>query len=893
MKIAARRRLAAGVVATTTALVAGLVVAPALASPNGLTISPAGAFNNDSSAELTFKTTEADLNFGADAVFSRIQGGTPFTVEISSNAPTFTAGPDREKTQSVDFTDMGDGLGSDGPADAGTYNVNITGNPNPLSGSPVPSSGGGNDTCTSCFTVVSAGPVAVTSVAPTSLRPGQAGNVSVLGNNFERGTKIEVLFPGGSVDPGVSANIAPDPTADNDEVADGITTRTELRRKFSVANGTSPGRRDVRVTNLDGNTALCEGCFVVSGNELTSTNPTFSPNDPGRAPLAVTFSSTQAIEDGEMRLEFLGNPGAVSRSELTLEGVNERNYSGTAITADFDFSNAAPGNYQPVVEGDNGVVNACRPGCIFTVDQRDERTPTLTSLDRSTLVGVQKNLRQGETAEFVATGTNFSKGATLVFTPPEGLTVTDVDFLSPERLEVTIAAAPDAAAGDKDVQVRLTDGMTSAVCDNCLTVQQGTAASPGPSASGSSSPQPGNQSFNFSRFAGGDRYATAARIATGSYTTAETVLLANGQSDDPRTSRIESHFPDALAANYLAGFRAAPTLLATETSLPQPSKDALKQLQAKNVVIIGGPAAIGTNVENELKSAGYAVTRIQGQDRYETARAVAETPPTDYVGEDPNGDKTAVVASGERYPDALVAGPLGYSAKFPVLITEAARLTDDTKAALQGLGIEHVLIPGGTAAVSQQTQDQIEALGITVERFAGTGRSETAALVAAYAYDRLGFDRAHVDLARGDQFPDALAGGPHAGVQQSPILLTADPSQIGKATEAFLRNRGSQLREGEIFGGLSAVSQQAEDQAERAIREGSASSPSPSASASSSASPSGSASPSASASGSAAPTGSASPTATTASGSPRPTTSASPTGSAPADECSVVEPVCP
>ena len=318
------------------------------------------------------------------------------------------------------------------------------------------------------------------------------------------------------------------------------------------------------------------------------------------------------------------------------------------------------------------------------------------------------------------------------------------------------------------------------------------------------------------RLAGNNRYETAARIARGTFARAETVLLANGQSDDPRTSRNEGHFPDALAAAYLAGARQAPTLLATETGLPAVSRDALTQLGARNVVIVGGTSAISTAVESRLRADGFTVTRVGGVDRYETARRVAQSVPTTTVGTAPNGDRTAVVASGQDFADALVAGPLGYAVRFPILITPTARLSAQTRTALQGLGIKRVILPGGTSAVSTSVENEIKALGITVQRFGGQVRSETAALVAAYAYDRLDFDRSHVDLARGDQFPDALTGGPHAGAEHAPILLTATPTSLGTATEAFLRNRGAALRDGHVFGGTSAVSTATEEAAERA-----------------------------------------------------------------------------
>ena len=337
-------------------------------------------------------------------------------------------------------------------------------------------------------------------------------------------------------------------------------------------------------------------------------------------------------------------------------------------------------------------------------------------------------------------------------------------------------------------------------------------ASPAPSAS---TPPPADR-FAFTRLAGNGRYETAARIATSSFSTAPTVILANGQSDDRRTARNEDHFPDALAAAYLAGNRTAPTLLTAETSLPAPTSAALRTLGTKTVIIVGGTSAVSTAVENQLKSAGFTTSRVSGAGRYDTARAVAKVPPASYVGTSPEGDKTAILASGQAFPDALVAGPLGYKAKFPVLITAGAGLSPQTRTTLTDLRIKRVLIAGGTAAVSAATEQQVRALGITVQRLAGTSRSATAVAVATYAFDRLAFDRSHVNLATGQQFPDALAGGPHGGQESAPILLTATATDPGAATLTFLSARSSTLRSGHVFGGTAAVSQSAQDRAESA-----------------------------------------------------------------------------
>jgi hypothetical protein len=485
MKIAARRRLAVGVVATTSAMLAGVLIAPSsTAANNGLVVSPSGVSNGDTSEVITFDGTDVRFTFGGTATFTL--GNTSFDVEIEPDPDPRSLD---QASATVDFTDVADGVPGDGPADAGTYNVTVTG-----AGESSPGSGG-SDNCTSCFTVLPAAPLTVTSVAPNSLRPGQAGNVSIAGNGFERSSRIDVLFPDSDfVDPSVNANNAPvvSGTADTTDV----TTRTELQRRVVVAANAQAGVRDVRVTNLNGTSAICQDCFFVSGAELTSSNPTAARNDPTQALTTITFTGSSIAANGTPRLEFVGAPGAASRSQLTIVGQNVRDRTTTSITADYDLRNAAPGSnaYQPFVQGDGGVVNACQASCRFTVLQ-DGRAPTLTSLDRSTDAGVQKNLQAGETATFTATGTNFSKGTTLVFAAADVLTVTGVEFVSPERLLVTVSAASGSPAGDKDPQARLTDGQTSPVCDNCLTVTAANA-SPGPSASAtptattSASPRP-------------------------------------------------------------------------------------------------------------------------------------------------------------------------------------------------------------------------------------------------------------------------------------------------------------------------------------------------------------------------------------------------------------------
>ena len=306
--------------------------------------------------------------------------------------------------------------------------------------------------------------------------------------------------------------------------------------------------------------------------------------------------------------------------------------------------------------------------------------------------------------------------------------------------------------------------------------------------------------FSFTRYDGTDRYDTARKIAEGTYPNgAETALVASGQN-----------FPDALVGSYLAGFKSAPILLTEKDALPAPTKTALTNLKTKNVILLGGTAAISAAVETALKgtdsAAGgggkLAVTRIAGSDRYETAKLVGEAAPASNVGVT-NNRRTALLATGINFPDALAGGPVSYSGKFPTLLTPTSNLSPHTKAAITSLGIQHVLILGGPAAVSNAVVSELSAMGVTSDRVFGADRFETAARIADLALQFLGFDNKHVNIATGTRFPDALAGGPHGGKEKSVILLTGS---VPPATAKWLQDHQETLANGHIYGGPSAVS---------------------------------------------------------------------------------------
>ncbi|MGB3764884.1 MAG: cell wall-binding repeat-containing protein [Ornithinimicrobium sp.] len=170
-----------------------------------------------------------------------------------------------------------------------------------------------------------------------------------------------------------------------------------------------------------------------------------------------------------------------------------------------------------------------------------------------------------------------------------------------------------------------------------------------------------------------------------------------------------------------------------------------------------------------------AVSRISGNDRYETAAKVAALYPT-------GGD--VYVTTGQNYPDALAAGARAGSRNDPILLTKANELPPSTVAQLKRIRPYRVYIVGGKTSINSSVYRSLE--GYTgsggVKRLGGSNRYGTAALVAT-TFSK-GASVAYV--ATGVDYPDALAAAARAGHNDAPILLTGR-SGLPAVTKQALR----------------------------------------------------------------------------------------------------------
>lgn len=206
----------------------------------------------------------------------------------------------------------------------------------------------------------------------------------------------------------------------------------------------------------------------------------------------------------------------------------------------------------------------------------------------------------------------------------------------------------------------------------------------------------------------------------------------------------------------------------------------------------GSPASAAPTIgDGDLN---FTIERIDGADRYATAAHASR----DFFSP---GVPVVYLASGVSFPDALAAGPTAQERGGPVLFTRENTLPIPTATELARLRPERIVIVGGTSVISEAVRAQAAGYatqGIT--RVAGPNRYGTSVALSQHAFPA-GANLAYV--ATGTSWPDALAGGAAAAVQDAPMLLTRPdllPQAVRQELERLAPDRIM------LLGGTSAVS---------------------------------------------------------------------------------------
>jgi putative cell wall-binding protein len=283
------------------------------------------------------------------------------------------------------------------------------------------------------------------------------------------------------------------------------------------------------------------------------------------------------------------------------------------------------------------------------------------------------------------------------------------------------------------------------------------------------------------RIAGADRYATSVEIGKVAAPDVATVVIASGDA---------AHLVDGLVAAPLAALKSAPLLLSAVGGLPSVVGDDIVRRKATTAFLVGGEAALGPKVVDDLKARGVTtVTRLSGDDRYGTGLEVARA----MGGTRPN----AVIASGDvgHLVDALAAGGPAADQGWPVLLVSRDAVPPATRTALSERNVSATTVVGGASAVADETMAQLP----SPNRLAGADRYGTAVAVADAFSGPVGVAQVVVASGADANLVDALPGGALSRV----ILLTA-PSPLSPATRSWLQARPD-IGGVQVLGGAAAV----------------------------------------------------------------------------------------
>ncbi|WML32605.1 cell wall-binding repeat-containing protein [Clostridium sp. OS1-26] len=279
------------------------------------------------------------------------------------------------------------------------------------------------------------------------------------------------------------------------------------------------------------------------------------------------------------------------------------------------------------------------------------------------------------------------------------------------------------------------------------------------------------------RLSGADRYATSAAVALSGWTQSNFAILASGEN-----------FPDAISAAPLAKKYDAPILLSEANSIPAETLNAIQQLKVKNIIIIGGTGSISAAVEKQLASSGIAVTRIFGQDRYETCIKIAEQ--LDNVTE-------IAVVTGESFPDALSISPIAVKRNMPIILVSHNEIPSVVKDYINSHKLTTTYVIGSGTSLNNAVLKGLS----NIELVTGADKYQINLNIIDKFKSDLNLGTVYV--ASGEGFADALSGSILAGKNSSPLLLVENDPSFEKK---YFINNSINVSNINVLGGVGVVS---------------------------------------------------------------------------------------
>lgn len=315
----------------------------------------------------------------------------------------------------------------------------------------------------------------------------------------------------------------------------------------------------------------------------------------------------------------------------------------------------------------------------------------------------------------------------------------------------------------------------------------GGSSSGGSSGGGNSSDSTSNVTVK--KLKGADRFETAIKISQSGWTKSDTVVIVNGE---------DKSMVDGLTATPLASVKNSPILLSSNEKLPQKTVEELKRLNPSKVVVIGGNNSMPNSVVEAIKAVNskISVQRIGGDTRYQTSINIAKE-----IDKTNNVSKL-YIGAGNGEADSLSIASLAGKEKTPIVLTQKDGIDNEAEQFIKSNKVSNIYFIGGVEKISNKAIEQVGKIAnkdISNNRVAGQTRQETNAKVIDKFYSQSKLDG--VVVANQDKLIDALAVGPLAAKNNSPVILATNT--LDKSQESSLKGKNSS-KLFEVGGGIAS-----------------------------------------------------------------------------------------
>lgn len=315
----------------------------------------------------------------------------------------------------------------------------------------------------------------------------------------------------------------------------------------------------------------------------------------------------------------------------------------------------------------------------------------------------------------------------------------------------------------------------------------GGSSSGGSSGGGNSSDSTSNVTVK--KLKGADRFETAVKISQSGWTKSDTVVIVNGE---------DKSMVDGLTATPLASVKNSPILLSSNEKLPQKTVEELKRLNPSKVIVIGGNNSMPNSVVEAIKAVNskISVQRIGGDTRYQTSINIAKE-----IDKTNNVSKL-YIGAGNGEADSLSIASLAGKEKTPIVLTQKDGVDNEAEQFIKSNKVSNIYFIGGIEKISNKAIEQVDKIvnkDISNNRVAGQTRQETNAKVIDKFYSQSKLDG--VVVANQDKLIDALAVGPLAAKNNSPVILATNT--LDKSQESSLKGKNSS-KLFEVGGGIAS-----------------------------------------------------------------------------------------